>query len=178
MLKPMTALDRTVPLAEPPLPGWRRRVTDLAIVVTPLIVGTTSSVFTIDGLRVWYRTIERPDWNPPDWVFGPVWTTLYVMMGIALVQVVRSDRNRTVRRIGIGLFGLQLVLNFGWSWIFFTRHDLGAALAEILALWLTIAATVVAFAAVRRSAAALLVPYLAWTTFATILTASIWQLNR
>jgi tryptophan-rich sensory protein len=174
----MTALDRVLPSAEPAQPTWRRRVTDVALVATPLVVGGASSLFTMDGLRVWYRTIERPAWNPPDWVFGPVWTTLYVMMGIALVQVVRSDGDRVARQVGIGLFGLQLVLNFGWSWIFFTNHDLGGALLEILALWLAIAATIAAFARVRRSAAALLVPYLAWTTFATVLTATIWRLNR
>ena len=174
----MTALDRVLPDAEPSTAGWRRRLVDLAIVATPLAVGGASSVLTMDGLRVWYRTIERPDWNPPDWVFGPVWTTLYLMMGIALVQVVRSDRDRIARWVGIGLFALQLGLNFGWSWIFFTNHDLGGALIEILALWLAIAATIAAFMQVRRSAAALLVPYLAWTTFATVLAATIWRLNR
>jgi translocator protein len=173
----MTTLDRVLPPTEAHAP-WRRRVTDLVIVATPLVVGGLSSVFTMDGLRVWYRTIERPDWNPPDWVFGPVWTTLYLMMGIALLQVVRADRRRVSRRLGLGLFALQLVLNFGWSWIFFTNHDLFGALVEILALWLAIAATIVAFGRVRTSAAALLVPYLAWTSFATILTATIWSLNR
>ena len=111
-------------------------------------------------------------------MFGPVWTTLYAMMGVALVQVVRSEEDRVARQVGLGLFVLQLVLNFGWSWIFFVNHDLFGALVEILALWLAIAATIASFAAVRRSAAALLVPYLAWTTFATALTAAIWSLNR
>ena len=174
----MTALDRVLPRAEPETGGWRRRLADVAIVGAPLVVGGLSSAFTMDGLRVWYRTIERPTWTPPDWVFGPVWTTLYVMMGVALVQVVRSDASRRARFVMLGLFALQLVLNFGWSWVFFTNHDLGGAVVEILALWLAIAATIVAFATVRRSAAALLVPYLAWTTFATVLTATIWRLNR
>ncbi|MDQ3127599.1 MAG: tryptophan-rich sensory protein [Chloroflexota bacterium] len=165
-------------MTEPAAPHWRRRVADLAIVATPLVVGGVSSIFTMDGLRIWYRTIERPEWNPPDWVFGPVWTTLYVMMGVALLQVVRSDRSRAARRVAMGLFAVQLVLNFGWSWIFFTNHDLFGALVGILALWLAIAATIVAFGRVRTSAAALLLPYLAWTSFATILTATIWSLNR
>lgn len=174
----MTALDRALPVAEASVSRLRRRASDLAIVATPLLVGGLSSVFTVDGLRVWYRTLDRPDWNPPDWVFGPVWTTLYLLMGVALLQVVRADRRDAARRIALGLFGLQLLLNFAWSWIFFTNHDLFGALVEILALWLAIAATIVAFARVRRSAAALLVPYLAWTSFATILTATIWSLNR
>ena len=174
----MTAVDRALLLEEAPNPSWRRRLTDIGIVATPLVVGGLSSVFTMDGLRVWYRTLDRPDWNPPDWVFGPVWTTLYLMMGVALLQIVRADGARAARRVGLGLFALQLVLNFAWSWIFFANHDLFGALVEILALWLAIAATIVAFARVRTTAAALLVPYLAWTSFATILTATIWSLNR
>jgi tryptophan-rich sensory protein len=174
----MTTLDRALPVAESPFAPWRRRAANVAIAATPLVVGGISSIFTMDGLRVWYRTLDRPDWNPPDWVFGPVWTTLYVMMGIALVQVVRTDGRRTARRAGIALFAIQLVLNFGWSWIFFTRHDLGAAVLEILALWLVIVATIAAFARIRPTAAALLVPYLAWVTFATVLTAEIWRRNR
>jgi tryptophan-rich sensory protein len=99
-------------------------------------------------------------------------------MGIALVQVVRSDRDRIARQAGLGLFVVQLVLNFGWSWIFFVNHDLSGALIEVIALWLAIAATIVAFGRVRTSAAVLLVPYLAWVTFAAALTAAIWRLNR
>jgi len=173
----MTAIDRVLPVAEQPS-RWRRRIVDATVAATPLLVGGASGALTMDGLRAWYPTILRPAWNPPGWVFGPVWTTLYLMMGVALVQVVRSDEDRLARRVGLGLFALQLALNFGWSWIFFVNHDLGGALVEILALWLAIAATIAAFAIVRRSAAGLLVPYLAWTTFATVLTAAIWRLNR
>jgi tryptophan-rich sensory protein len=175
----MTAFDRALPDPASSHPAvWGRRVADLALGATPLVVGGLSSVFTIDGLRVWYRTIRRPDWNPPDQVFGPVWTALYVAMGIALVQVVRSDRDRIARQAGLGLFVVQLVLNFGWSWVFFVNHDLFGALVEVIALWLAIAATIVAFGRVRTSAAALLVPYLVWVTFAAALTAAIWRLNR
>lgn len=173
----MTALDRALPVAEASS-RWRRRLADTALGASPLVVGVAGSAFVVDGLRVWYRTIRKPAWNPPDRLFGPVWTTLYAMMGVALVQVVRADRDLAARQVAVGLFGLQLALNFGWSWIFFTNHDLGGALVEILALWLAIAATIVAFGRVRRSSAALLLPYLAWTTFATLLTASVWRLNR
>jgi tryptophan-rich sensory protein len=173
----MTLLDRVLARAEQPS-RWRRRLVDAAIVTTPLVVGGASGALTVGGLRAWYPTIRRPAWNPPGWVFGPVWTTLYLMMGAALVQVVRTEEDRLARRIGLGLFALQLVLNFGWSWIFFVNHDLGGALVEILALWAAIAATIWAFAITRPTAAGLMVPYLAWTTFATFLTASIWRLNR
>jgi translocator protein len=151
---------------------------NIAIGAVPLAVGACSSFFTRDGIRSWYRTIERPAWNPPDGVFAPVWTGLYAMMGAALVQVVRSDRTKMTRQVGLGLFAIQLVLNFGWSWIFFVNHDLRGALIEIIALWLAIAATIAAFAATRRSAGLLLVPYLAWVSFATVLTGTIWRMNR
>ena len=177
MVAGMIALDAALTVTEAPS-AWRRRIADVAVAAVPVVVGGISGALTTSSIRGWYRTLEVPSWNPPDWVFGPVWTTLYVMMGIALVQVVRSDRDRVARQVGLGLFALQLILNFGWSWIFFVNHDLGGALVEILALWLAIAATIAAFAVVRRSAATLLVPYLAWTTFATILTATIWRLNR
>jgi benzodiazapine receptor len=158
-------------------PG-NRALAKIAIGVIPLAVGVFSSLLPQVGLGVWYRTSERPSWNPPDWVFGPVWTTLYVMMGIALVQVVGSERDRVARQLGLGLFAVQLILNFGWSWIFFMNHDLFGALVEIIALWLAVAATAAAFSATRRSAGVLLLPYLAWVSFATLLTASIWRLNR
>jgi tryptophan-rich sensory protein len=173
----MTAIDRALIVAESPS-RWSARLADLAIVATPVVGGGICGFFTFDAIRGWYRTLVKPAWNPPDWVFGPVWTTLYLMMGIALVQVVRADRDVAARQVAAGLFGVQLALNFGWSWVFFANHDLGAALVEIVALWLAIAVTIAAFATIRRSAAALLVPYLAWTTFATVLTASIWRLNR
>ena len=173
----MTQLELALPVVHAP-DVWRRRLVDGAIATTPLLVGGATSLVTMDGLRIWYRTIRRPDWNPPDWVFGPVWTTLYLMMGVALVQVARAERDRATRAVAIGLFVVQLALNAAWSWIFFTNHAIGAALVEVLALWLAIVATIVAFGTIRRSAAALLLPYLAWTTFATVLTATIWRLNR
>jgi len=168
---------RTVGAARIPHP-WRRRLSDAAIVATPLVVGGIGGLLTSDAIRGWYRTIERPDWNPPNWVFGPVWTTLYAMMGIALVKVVRSEGRADERALAVALFAIQLALNLGWSWIFFVQHDLGLALAEIIGLWLAIAATAGAFGRIQPAAGALLLPYLGWVTFASLLTASIWQLNR
>jgi tryptophan-rich sensory protein len=158
--------------------SWRRRLSDAAIVATPLVVGGISGLLTSGSIRGWYRTLERPDWNPPDWVFGPVWTTLYAMMGVALVKVVRTQAPSDQRTVALAFFAVQLALNFGWSWIFFVQHDLGLALAEIIALWLAIAATAAAFGRIQSTAGALLLPYLAWVTFASVLTATIWQLNR
>jgi translocator protein len=166
-------------LAQAPLPShWRHRFEDAALVAAPLVVGGISGLLTSGQIATWYRTLERPDWNPPDWVFGPVWTTLYLVMGVALRSVVRSPSPSGARALAVGLFALQLALNFGWSWIFFVEHQLGLALIEIVGLWLAIAATAVAFARIGNIAGALLLPYLAWVTFATALTAAIWQLNR
>lgn len=166
-------------LARAPLPHpWRRRLADLAIIATPLVVGGISGLLTSGQIATWYRTLERPDWNPPDGVFGPVWTALYLGMGVALRMVVRSDAAERDRALAVGLFALQLALNFGWSWIFFVEHELGLAVVEIVALWLAIAATAAAFVRIRPAAGALLLPYLAWVTFATALSAAVWQLNR
>jgi tryptophan-rich sensory protein len=99
-------------------------------------------------------------------------------MGIALLQVTRAERPATERRIAVGLFGLQLALNFGWSWLFFVEHAIGLAVAEIVALWLAIAATTVAFGRLVPVAGALLVPYLGWVTFAAALNVAVWRRNR
>jgi benzodiazapine receptor len=175
----MTTLDDLVP-PRPPVRRVQRRLADLAIGAAPLVVGSLSGIATTRGVRGWYRTIDRPSWNPPDAIFGPVWTTLYGLMGVALVRVVRAPRapDDAARQVALGLFAVQLALNGAWSWIFFSRHALGAALAEILVLWLAILATIAAFARIRPSAGLLLVPYLAWVTFATLLTAEIWRRNR
>ncbi len=156
----------------------RRGVEDVALVAAPVVVGGISGLLTSGQIGTWYRTLDRPDWNPPDWVFGPVWTTLYVLMGFALRTAVRAPAAERARLLAVGLFALQLALNFGWSWIFFVEHELGLAVVEIVALWLAIAATIVAFGRIRPIAGALLIPYIAWVTFASALTVAIWQLNR
>ncbi|MEZ6064547.1 MAG: TspO/MBR family protein [Planctomycetaceae bacterium] len=137
-------------------------------------LGAMATTPEIDG---WYRTIERPAWSPPDWVFGPVWTTLYVLMGIAAWLVWRLGAQS--RNIGPSrLFVIQLILNIAWSWIFFARHEIGWAAVEIVVLWLAIVATTIAFFRRSRIAGWLLVPYLAWVTFASYLNFTLWQLNK
>ncbi|HET7029490.1 MAG TPA: TspO/MBR family protein [Candidatus Limnocylindrales bacterium] len=174
----MRSLDDILPATRPSTA--RRALENAAIGMLPLLVGGVSGLATLDGLRGWYRTLDQPSWNPPDRLFGPVWTGLYALMGGSLVQVVRATEPSIgpARRVALALFAGQLALNGAWSWIFFSRHAVGAALAEILVLWLAIVATIASFAAIRPSAAALLVPYLAWVTFATALTAEIWRRNR
>lgn len=148
----------------------------LAIAI-PLAVGFTSGFFTITGVGSWYQTIQRPSWNPPNWIFGPVWTTLYVMMGIALYLIWKADTSSNLKNYAILLFALQLILNFFWSFIFFNQQQPGWAFAEILVLWVLILLTIFAFAKVNKSAAWLLVPYISWVSFASILNYAIWRMN-
>lgn len=146
-------------------------------VAIPVAVGTTSGFFTVSGVGSWYQTINKPSWNPPGWIFGPVWTTLYIMMGIALYQVWKTDAAATLKKTAILLFALQLVLNFFWSLIFFNQHQVGWAIVEILVMWVFILLTIFAFARVNKLAAWLLVPYISWVSFASILNYTIWKLN-
>ena len=125
----------------------------------------------------WYASLAKPSWTPPGWLFGPVWTALYAMMGVAAWRLWRA-RGRTSGADGaLVLFGTQLALNFAWTPVFFGMRAPGAALAVIVVLWALIAATIAASWRVDRAAGVLLVPYLAWVTFATALNAAIWRLN-
>lgn len=124
----------------------------------------------------WYAELTKPTWTPPGAVFGPVWTLLYGMMAVAAWLVWRVGGKRGVRG-ALALFGVQLALNVAWSWLFFGLQRPGAALVDILLLWLAISATILAFWRVRPAAGMLLVPYLVWVSFATALNLQIWRLN-
>ena len=143
----------------------------------PLLVGFSGSFFTVTGPGSWYTTIQKPEWNPPGWIFGPVWTTLYIMMGIALFLVWKEEENAARKKTAIIFFGIQMVLNFAWSFIFFGQHRIGLALVDIILLWLAILITIFLFARINRAAAWLLVPYISWVSFAALLNYTIWQLN-
>lgn len=146
-------------------------------ILIPLIVGFTSGFFTAGNVSGWYQTIQKPSWNPPSWIFGPVWTTLYILMGISLFLVWRSDAAESVKRTAIILFAAQLVFNFFWSLIFFKMHQPGWAFAEILVMWVLILLTIFSFGKISSLAAWLLVPYISWVSFASILNYTIWRLN-
>lgn len=142
----------------------------------PLAVGALSGLATAEGVRTWYPSLEKPSFNPPDAVFGPVWTLLYVLMGIGLFLVVRSPRS-PARVRALWIFAFQLAANAAWSVLFFSLHRVGAALVDNLVLWAAVLALVLSFLAVRRAAGWLQVPYLLWVSFATLLNAAIWKLN-
>jgi translocator protein len=150
-----------------------------AIVLTCLAVGYFSSLVTRDNIPTWYATLKKPFFNPPNWVFAPVWTILYIMMGIAAGRIWNKvDTDQQNVKKGMYFFIIQLVLNALWSYLFFGMHNLFLALVEILLLWLLIYETIIQFKKVDKLASKLLIPYLVWVSYATILTASIWYLNR
>ncbi|MGA4643837.1 TspO/MBR family protein [Limisphaera sp. 4302-co] len=125
----------------------------------------------------WYAGLTKPSWNPPNWLFGPVWTALYTMMAVAAWLVWRRGGWREQWR-PLAIYLAQLALNAAWTPLFFGLHWPGAAFAEIVLLWLAIVATIVTFWRVQRRAAALLIPYLVWVSFAAVLNFTLWRLNR
>lgn len=143
----------------------------LAVFVTATLGGLASA-----DSGEFYRVLVRPSWAPPGWLFGPVWTVLYLLMGIAAWLVWRK-RGFVGARVALVLFILQLLLNALWTWLFFVWRQGALAFAEILLLWMLILATLVLFWRVNRLSAALLAPYLAWVSFAAALTFAIWNLN-
>jgi tryptophan-rich sensory protein len=140
-------------------------------------VGFAGSLVTEDSVNTWYLEIQKPWWTPPDWVFPVVWTSLFVLMGTAAWRVWKASGFGGARPALI-LFGVQLVLNFSWSALFFGLQNPGAALIEILLLIAAIAVTMLTFLKHDALAFFLLAPYLVWTSFASLLNATIWWLNR
>ena len=148
----------------------------IAITISEL-AGIIGSVFTMPSVTGWYADIIKSSLNPPAWVFGPVWTTLFVLMGIAAFLVWKKGLERGDVKIALGIFIGQLVLNTLWSIIFFGLHSPGGALFEIIFLWLAILATMISFSKISRTAVILLVPYILWVSFAGYLNYAIWTLN-
>lgn len=147
-------------------------------IALPLVVGGLSGYATSGGVSTWYPTLVKPPFNPPAWIFGPVWTLLYITMGVAAFLVWRQGLAAEGVRLALAVFIIQLALNGLWSILFFGLQAPGWALVEIILLWLAIAATLVLFWRVVPAAGLLLIPYLAWVSFATVLNASLWWLNR
>jgi translocator protein len=142
-----------------------------------LLAGVIGSFFTMDAIPTWYAALTKPSFNPPNWVFGPVWTTLYILMGISLYLVWISKKKTDERRQGIIFFFVQLGLNTLWSILFFGLQSPFFAFIEIVILWFMILLTMISFYKVRKIAAYLLVPYILWVSFASILNLSIYFLN-
>lgn len=160
--------------------GARSWLALLGWVVIAAAAGGVGAIASLDA-GAFYAALAKPSWAPPGWVFGPVWSTLYLLMGVAAWLVWRtvpaSGAGRADRRRGLALFVCQLALNALWTWLFFAWRRGGLAFGEIVLLWLAVAFTAWYFGRVRALAAWLLVPYLCWVTFATALTWAVWQRN-
>lgn len=149
----------------------------IASIVLCQSAGIIASILTAQSVRTWYPTLLKPSFNPPNWLFGPVWIVLYLMMGIALYIVwQRSGSGQNVQTAVI-VFIIQLILNAAWSLIFFGLQSPFWAFVEIVVLWVAILITIILFREISRTASYLLVPYILWVTFAAILNFSIWRLN-
>ena len=146
-------------------------------IALPLLVGGIAGFFTSSGVNTWYAVANKPSFNPPNWIFAPVWTALYIMMGIALYLVWKNETDKAVKQTALILFAVQLTLNFFWSFIFFYAKQPGWAFIEILAMWLMILLTIIWFRKISPVAALLLVPYICWVSFASVLNFYIWKLN-
>ena len=151
----------------------------LTVVVTCVAIGYLSGTVTQESIMTWYPTLIKPSFNPPNWIFGPVWSMLYIMMGVAAGLVWdRIEYEKETVKNALIIFAIQLTLNALWSYLFFGLHNPMVAGIEIILLWLMIFETYTQFVKINKIAGYLLLPYLAWVSFATVLNGSIWWLNR
>jgi benzodiazapine receptor len=140
-------------------------------------VGFIGTLFTISQIPTWYASLVKPTWAPPNWIFGPVWTTLYILIGVALFLVWREGINRKDVKWAIVIFAVQLILNLLWSVVFFGYHSLLGGLIVIVMLWIAILSNIIVFYHVSRPAGLLLVPYLVWVSIAGYLNYTVYLLN-
>jgi len=149
----------------------------LICIAIPLLIGFIGSQFTMESVKTWYTTINRPSFNPPNWVFAPVWTTLYILMGIASFRVWKKRKSAEWFHWAVVIYLIQLLFNLMWSFIFFELHQIGFALIEIILLLMLIIINAFIFYRFDKLAAWLFLPYFLWVSFATYLTYSIFILN-
>lgn len=145
--------------------------------IIPLIIGGISGFITSNEISTWFTTLKKPTFNPPNYLFGPVWTLLYILMGISLYMIWKSPKSKE-RKKALKVFSLQLFFNFWWSILFFSFHLLFVAVIDILLLWIYIVYMIKLFKEVKPLAAFINIPYLLWVSFATVLNISIWWLNK
>lgn len=157
--------------------SWRRDAGFGALAIAAVVAASAlGQIATYPNLALWYAALAKPWFNPPNWVFAPVWSTLYVLMAFALWRVLRLPPSRDRIR-AIFLFFVQLVLNAAWSWMFFAAHSSLLGLVNIVPQWLVVVATVVAFYRLDRAAGYCLMPLALWVTYAGLLNLALWRLN-
>ncbi|MBA3681635.1 MAG: tryptophan-rich sensory protein [Bacteroidetes bacterium] len=145
-------------------------------ILIPLAIGGISGLATATSINTWFVELHKPFFNPPNYLFGPVWTILYILMGISLYLIIQTPKVYARKR-AIVIFGVQLFLNFCWSFLFFKFHLLGIAFIEIILIWLSIITMIYLFKKINKTAAYLQIPYLLWVSFASVLNGAIWYLN-
>lgn len=145
-------------------------------ILLPLLVGGISGFATATSINDWYVNINKPSFNPPNYLFGPVWTTLYILMGVSFYMILQTA-SHDMRKKAVNIFSIQLLLNFCWSFIFFNFQLPGFAFAEIIIMWISILTMIIIFYKINKTAALLQIPYLMWVSFASVLNGSIWYLN-
>ncbi|MBS1934950.1 MAG: tryptophan-rich sensory protein [Bacteroidetes bacterium] len=145
-------------------------------IIASVLLGFSSGLFTVTEINTWYVHLAKPSWNPPNWLFAPVWTTLYILIGISFGLIWSSANPAKAKAMSI--FIVQFVLNLLWSFLFFKLHDIGFAMLEVWVLFILILLTVIFAARINRVAALLLLPYLFWVLFASTLNSTIWLLNK
>ena len=164
-------------MSEAQVRGWPRIVSLCLSIALTLAVGAIGRLATAQSVDTWYAGLNKPSFNPPNWVFGPAWTTLYILMAVAAWRIYLGPESRS-RRAALGLYGVQLVLNLGWSIVFFGLRSPFPALLNLAVLLVAVATMGMSFWRLDRSAGLLLVPYMLWSTFAFVLNLEIWRLNR
>ena len=142
------------------------------------LAGVVGSIFSVNSIPGWYAHLAKPAFNPPGWVFGPVWTILYALMGIAMYLIYRHRQQNSSVGFALGFFSAHLVVNASWSIIFFGLHQLVWSVGVIILLWLMIAYSIYLFSKINRMAAWLLAPYLLWVSFASVLNWTVWMMNK
>lgn len=145
-------------------------------IIIPLSIGALSGIATSSGVNDWFLTINKPSFNPPNYLFAPVWTGLYILMGISLYLVLKTPPSGS-KKPAVAIFIVQLFLNFCWSFLFFKYQLIGVAFIEIILIWISIICMIYEFYKINRWAAWLQLPYLLWVSFASILNGAIWWLN-
>ena len=160
--------------------GFRLREVPMLIgsILIPLVIGYIGAIVTLPQISTWYSSLSKPWWSPPNWLFGPIWTTLYLLMGVALFLVWREGLHRRDVQFAILIFGVQLAINLLWSVVFFSFHALFGSFILVMLLWLAILANIIAFLIISKWAGLLLVPYIVWVSIASYLNYSVYLLNH
>jgi len=149
----------------------------LGSLILPIGLGSIAGIITAKEISAWYAALNKPSFNPPGYLFGPVWSALYILMGVSMFLIWNTPKT-TLRQKALTVFGVQLFFNFWWSILFFSFHTILLSLVDILLLWFLIIYMITLFKKIKPVAAYLQIPYLLWLTFATVLNICIWYLNR